>query len=625
MEATDHRAAVGQLADDLRWLEDHCRRESELAAHAGTLHLASALTRNVIGPFLEGQPAKPLHVAVVGGAGAGKSTVVNFLAGAVVAEANPQAGFTRHPTAFLPPGPAVPWPSYIGFMGTLQRLSGEKPADTDEDVYQVRRVPAETDGESPLADFVIWDCPDMTTWASAGYVNRLMEVAALADIVVYVASDERYNDEVPTQFLHLLIKAGKAVVVVLTKVREEDAPALADHFRREVLGRLPKLPDGSVPAVPVVAFPHMPASERLDPTGAGAKHRIQLLNQILVQCESDTATRTRTVKNAAKYLASAGEGLLDVARRDLAEYDAWKTAVMAGKAEFEDRYRKEFLSGEQFRRIDRYREEMMDLLELPGAGRILGGLIWLLRTPYRWTRDYVAGLIVRPEVFNLSEPAVLNAGLTGWLDKLQAEALRRAPLHPFWKQIAVRFDSELAPQARERFDQDRRAFELKETEELESAGKALVAGLEQKPALLYTLRLGKFLLDVALIVIILYLTWVPSWYHLLLIFVVVSVTHQATELVVRGVVESARTRVRNQREALVSSALTTPLATWLAEWPATGGSAIEKLQQVLRRVPKTIQQLAERVRAKLAEWNPTMTPTPPPLPQSALTRPTETA
>src|SRR3954452_12709828 len=102
MHPTEHRSAVGQLADDLQWLEDHCRRQPELAAHAGTLRLASALTRNVIRPFLERQTAKPLHVAVVGGAGAGKSTVVNFIAGAVVAESNPQAGYTRHPTAFLP-------------------------------------------------------------------------------------------------------------------------------------------------------------------------------------------------------------------------------------------------------------------------------------------------------------------------------------------------------------------------------------------------------------------------------------------------------------------------------------------------------------------------------------------
>ena len=63
---------------------------------------------------------------------------------------------------------------------------------------------------------------------------RLLEVAGLADVIVYVASDERYNDEVPTQFLHLLLQAGKPVVVCLTKMREADAPALVAHFQKEV-------------------------------------------------------------------------------------------------------------------------------------------------------------------------------------------------------------------------------------------------------------------------------------------------------------------------------------------------------------------------------------------------------
>jgi len=602
MEPTEHRSAVGQLADDLRWLEDHCRRQPELSAHAGTLRLASALTRNVIGPFLEGQPARPLHVAVVGGAGAGKSTVVNFLAGTVVAEANPQAGYTRHPTAFLPAGPAFQWPTYIGFMGPLNRLSGEKPANADEDVYQVKRIPVPKSGDAdPLSDFVIWDCPDMTTWASLVYVNRLLEVAALADVVIYVASDERYNDEVPTQFLHMLVKAGKAVIVVLTKVREAQAAALTDHFRREILGRLPKLPDGSAPAVPVIAFPQMPQSERTDPSGAGAKYRVLLLNQILMAVESESQMRIRTVTNAAKFLSTAGEGLLDVARRDLAEFDAWKTAVLAGKADFEERYRKEFLSGEQFHRFNRYRDELMDLLELPGAGRMLGGMIWLLRSPYRWTRDYVAGLIVRPDVFNLSEQTVLTASLTGWLDTLHATALRRSNSHAVWKQIAIRFDTELGPQARERFNQELRNFELKETDELEQAGRKLVEGLEKRPALLYSLRGGKFALDVVVIGSIVYATWPPGWY-LLLIPVAVSATHQATELSIRGVAEGARARVRHQRENLVSGVLTAPLAQWLAEWPATGGSSIEKLQQVLHRVPEMIRQMEQRVRAKATEW-----------------------
>lgn len=603
MDSTDHRSAVEQLSNDLAWLEDHCRRQPDLAAQAGNIRLASALTRNVVGPFLEGQPARPLHVAVVGGAGAGKSTVVNFLAGAVVAEANPQAGYTRHPTAYLPAGPAVPWPSYVGFLGPLQRLSQEKPANADEDVYQVRRLPPGRDNAAdPLADFVIWDCPDMTTWASGNYVSRLMEVAALADVVIYVASDERYNDEVPTQFLHLLIRAGKAVIVVLTKVRESDAAALTDHFKQEILGRLPKLPDGTTPAVPVVTFPHMPPAERHDPAGLGARHRVALLNQVLMQSGSPAAARVRTATNAAKYLGTAGEGLLDVARRDLAEFDNWKTVVYSGKADFEDRYRREFLAGEQFRRFDRFRDRLMDLIELPGAGKLIGGLSWLLRTPYRWARDYVKGLIVRPDLLSLSEQSVLTNALTGWLDKLQAEALRRAGTHPVWKQIAHGFDAGLASEARDRFHQEFRSFELKETDELERAGQELVNGVEKNPVLLYTLRGGKFAADLAVIAGVLYLTWVPSWYHLLLIPIGVSVTHQIAELLVRGATEAARHRVRTRRETLVTTALTEPLAAWLAEWPATGGSSFEKLQQVLHRVPAGIRQLEQWVAAKAAEW-----------------------
>jgi hypothetical protein len=251
-------------------------------------------------------------------------------------------------------------------------------------------------------------------------------------------------------------------------------------------------------------------------------------------------------------------------------------------------------------------------------------MIWLLRAPYRLTRDYVAGLIVRPEIYNLSEQAVLSAALIGWLDRLQAESLRRAPAHPLWKQIAARFETELAPQARERFEQDRRAFELKETDELEQAGQALIDGLEKNPVLLNTLRIGKFALDIAVVALIIYMTWVPSWYHLLLVFVAVSLTHQVSELIVRGVVESARMRIRKQRQALVRSSLTAPLAAWLSQWPATGGSSIEKLQLVLRRVPETIRELESRVAVKVAEWLPTRT-TPPPLPRSALDRAAETA
>src|SRR5262245_32972230 len=164
MPSTDHRSKVRQLAEDLAWLEGHCRSTPDLAKHAAQLRFAAGLARNVVGPALDGQPPRPIFVAVVGGAGTGKSTVVNILLGTSAAEANPQAGYTRHPTAYLPPGPAVEWPAYAGFLDNLRRTAAPVPGNLDEDIYQVRRIDSQSTSPDPLADFVVWDCPDMTTW-----------------------------------------------------------------------------------------------------------------------------------------------------------------------------------------------------------------------------------------------------------------------------------------------------------------------------------------------------------------------------------------------------------------------------------------------------------------------------
>src|SRR4051812_5599005 len=116
MHSLSKRALTSQLADDLGWLEQHARSEEGHAATAGLLRLAAAVVRNRIGPFLGGQPPVPLHVVVVGGAGAGKSTVANMLSGSLQAESNPQAGFTRHPIAYTTLGGPVNWAAHLGFL-----------------------------------------------------------------------------------------------------------------------------------------------------------------------------------------------------------------------------------------------------------------------------------------------------------------------------------------------------------------------------------------------------------------------------------------------------------------------------------------------------------------------------
>jgi hypothetical protein len=606
MDAADHRSVVSQLAEDLSWLEDHSRRQPELARQAGQLRLAAGLVRNIIGPFLDGQPPAPLHIAVVGGAGAGKSTIVNFLAGAVVAEANPQAGYTRHPMAYVPGGSQSSWPAHVAFLGPLQRLDQPTPANLDEDVYQVRRVAgqeANSGGFGPLGDCVIWDCPDMTTWAATGYVPRLMEVASLADVVVYVASDERYNDEVPTQFLHLLIQAGKAVVVCLTKMREAVAADLVFHFQSDVLGKLPKTNMGK-PTVPVVPVPFLTSEQLADPVNNAAKYRVPLLNQVLVMIDPPALTRNRSVEHSLRFLTAAGDGLLEVARQDLAALDNWRNLVHAGEAEFDSRYRREFLSGERFRRFEDVREHLMSQLELPGAGQLLSMVLWAIRAPYRLARGFMAKTFSRPDAVNLPESDVLEGAERAWLDMLRAESLRRSDSHPLWRHVVNGFNGGIADLANERFQNDYRRFQLSSADEIDAACRKMTASLDKNPSLLTSLRTGKLVLDFMAVVLGIWAAWGWSWWwYVIFIPLFASAAHQIVELIIWQYVEQKRMFARSRKEMMVNHSIATPLAAWLADWPATGGSAYERLQLTLRRIPESIKTLESVVSRQLSVAN----------------------
>lgn len=593
MDSIRHRVLVNQLAEDLGWLEEHSRRQGEKALQAGQLRLAGALVRNCIGPFLDGQPALPLHIAVVGGAGAGKSTVANLLCGTSAAETNPQAGYTRHPIAYTGTNGAVGWSGHVGFLGKLQLLTEPCPANLDADVYQVRHLSANGSGFSLLNNFVVWDCPDMTTLAASEYIPRLLEVAGLADVIVYVASDERYNDEVPTQYLHLLLQTGKPIVVCLVKMKETDAPALIAHFRQEVLGHV------AAGNVACVAIPFLSPDQLRDPVGQASQYRIPLLNQIAVYGEPPEAARSRAVSWAVHYLASAQEKLMGVARGDLTALQNWRRVVQTGKEEFEHRYKYEFLTSEKFRRFDEALVRLIDLLELPGAGKLVSGALYVLRTPYRLIKGFLSKTLSRPEVRTMPEQPMLEEAFSGWLDLLRKEAARHGDDHAVWSHIEKGFAGGLTDQARERFHQGFRGFQLAQADEVDRTARAIYEELEKNPAVLNTLRGGKLAMDVGAIVAAVAVGGVLNWHDLIYIPLAASITQQLVELLGKQYVDGQREYARNRQMSLVTQFISGPMAEWLTQWPASGGSAYERLQQVLQRIPSGLVQLEGAVREKV--------------------------
>lgn len=620
----EHRALTSQLAEDLTWLEEHSRRQNlpgvtssvspiERAVQASELRLAAALVRNCLGPHLNDQPPTPLHVVVIGGAGAGKSTVSNMLSGAVIAEANPQAGFTRHPIVYTNATGALNWTGHLGFLGPLRRAAQDSPSSLDADVYQVRRVPQDPTLSTLLTNFVVWDCPDMTTWAAdpgsrepdqpvhvardgsipGGYVTRLLEVSALADVLVYVASDERYNDEVPTQFLHLLLKTGKPVVVVLTKMQESQAQPLVTHFQQEVLRHLPP------GVVSCLAVPFLTAEQLHNLNGEQVRRwRVPLINQVAVLGHNPEIARARTTKGALGYLTQQQKKLLDVAKNDIDALDQWQRLVQTGQVDFDQKYRRELLMHERFLGFDEAKDRILEMLDLPGAGKILSGILWLLRLPYRLMKKLIGQAFQRPESPVMPELPLLQEGVNAWIDSLRKEAGRLASTHPLWAHVAQGFSSRgLAEQIQDKFQQGYRGYSLASSSSNDTTARGVYEKLAANPGTLVTLRLVKFVVDFGAVCAAVLPGWF-DWYDLILAPVAASVTHQIAEVMVQQYVDRQRELSRQRQQGLMSQYVSIPMTDWITHWPTTGGSTFERLQLALRRIPSAIQELQTVCRAQ---------------------------
>ena len=242
----------------------------------------------------------------------------------------------------------------------------------------------------------------------------------------------------------------------------------------------------------------------------------------------------------------------------------------------------------------------MELLEIPGIGKALSGALFVLRTPYRLLKGAISKAISRPDAPSRPELPILEDALNGWIDLLRKEAARHADNHSLWAHVADGFHGGgLTERIRERFQQNYRNFQTGLTSEVDRTARAIYEQLEKTPAVLNTLRGSKFALDMAAIGGTLVAGGI-TWHDFILVPLVASLTHQLVELLGRSVVDAQREQTRERQQALMKQYLSAPLAEWLTQWPATGGSDFERLQLALRRIPDAITHLDARVQMAMS-------------------------
>jgi hypothetical protein len=595
-----------QLATDLSWLESYASERANLQDAVVPLRLAAALLRNQVGPFLQGRSALPLHVAVVGGAGTGKSTVVNFLIGRSVAEANPQAGFTRHPVAYVAVGSDQVNTLNDGVLGPLKAIPGPTPSDRDEDVFQVRQVQLpgnsqdsalrtqhSSQSNEPLHDAVVWDCPDMTTWKANQYQVRLVETIGLADLVLYVASDERYNDAWPTQYLQYLLQAGKPVVACLTKMQPTQVETLLKHFRETVIARIPECAGVSA----VVALPHLSAAEQAEPAGVGDPHRQPILQAVQWWLKQPVKMRADSVQRAVRFLGQFQETLLAPARHELAAVAQWDKWVSSGASTFTKRYYNEHLTGEQFPHFSAAMIRLMEQLELPGVGQYVSKAMHFLRSPYRWVKSWVA----KPTVDGLNESQVLRAGFQGWLDHLRHDLLQQDQDQTVWKTMHQAYQQQGDKRLLAVFEQRTAEFCKKQEAEVETTARAIHEDLAKNPTALNTLRGLKFSVEAASLTGIVFTAGSHLLLYPILLPLVASVTQGISESLGKHYIDGQREKARTRLLDLFSKSLVDPMASELKKWPETLLPNLPKLREISIRLPENLAKLQQELKQRTAK------------------------
>jgi hypothetical protein len=315
---------------------------------------------------------------------------------------------------------------------------------------------------------------------------------------------------------------------------------------------------------------------------------------VAVLANPPEAARRRAVEGAVRYLAGHQEELLGAVRNDVVALQGWRDLVHGGQVEFDNRYYREYLTGEKYRHFDEALVRLMELLELPGVGKVLSTTLWAMRTPYRLLRGLIHKALSRPETAGQAEHAVLEGALGGWLDLLHKEAARRADTHPLWAHVEKGFTAGLPELARERFEQGFRNFQLGLASEVDRTARAIYEELEKSPAKLNVMRGVKFTLDAGAIGLTVAAGGL-NWHDLILVPLAASISHQLVELLGKQYVDNQRDLARKRQQMLVTQYVSGPLAEWLTQWPASGGSAFERLTVALRRIPNAVKQLEAAV------------------------------
>jgi hypothetical protein len=309
------------------------KRLEDAIAAAATLGVPTADAEGVrgeIGARL-GFPADAYVLALVGGTGVGKSSLLNALAGTPVSDASARRPTTARPVAWVPRSSRSELAGLLGWLGVAEG--------------QVR-----DHDESGPGDVAILDLPDLDS-IERDHRERVEAILPRVDAVVWVTDPEKYHDAIlHDDFLARWLPRLDRQIVVLNKTDRLSAED-AERVQRDLERDLSRMAGGGGrgPRVRVLLASARPAAPgRGGGTGEGHVGVEQVREWLAGAVEAKRVVRARLVTT----IAAAVSALAQAAGID---------PTMRAKPFVDGAARRET--------IDRVAAELLRVIDLPAAER----------------------------------------------------------------------------------------------------------------------------------------------------------------------------------------------------------------------------------------------------------------
>jgi len=439
-------------------------------------------------------PQHPLHVAIVGPTQAGKSSVINWLAGTTLAEASPLAGFTVHPQGFALTASSAELDGLDAFFHGYQRVSREALDHQQLNAYSLEPAPSNS---GTLSNTVLWDTPDFDSVQSGEYRNGVLRIAALADVVILVVSKDKYADLSVWEFMRLLGPLAQPTLIILNKTDPHPGvtllASLEDKWRSF----------RSDPVPPIVPIPYLSDSSGMSTL---AEQHHQALTSL--QAALAKVRRAEYPQAAQRLLRShwpQWTAPIVLEHRLIGE---WQERLDHVVLECMERYQRNYLDHpNHYATFQRALAELLTLLEIPGIGNALLQARRLVTWPVRQLGKLGKMAAGQEQGLDGGESAILHQLAEHALVRIGEELLLNSSNDPLEQRWWTSINQQVVRQ-RERvmtqFDAATQAYIRGFQPEIEKTAHGLYDHLQDHPLVLNSLRATRVTTDAAALAVALH-------------------------------------------------------------------------------------------------------------------------